>query len=135
MVVGEFAEEALGGFHGGRTVAHEADGKGAGFAQEVGLRDDAADEPESLGFRRGDEAAGEKKVAAGFFAELGTQESGNDGGHEADANFGKAEFRFGHGKGEVAEGGDAYAARDGRTVDSGDGGLGQRIQGVQQSRD
>jgi hypothetical protein len=133
MAVGEFDEKALGGFHGGGAVANEAMGEGVSFAHEVGFVDDAVDEAEGLGFSSRDETAGEQEVAAGFFAELGAEEGGDDGRHEADADFCESKLGLGDSEREIAKGGDAHAAGDGSTVDGSDAGFGQGIQSVEES--
>ena len=66
--------------------------------------------PKFPGFGGADDAAGEQQIARALVADLAREKNGNDGGEEADFDFGVAEFRFGNGEGEIAKSGDATAA-------------------------
>ena len=74
-------------------------------------RDHFGDESQTQGFRCFDKATGKEQIAGLLVADLARQKNGNDGGQEPDLHFGVTEFRFGNRQGEIAQSGDATAAR------------------------
>ena len=122
---GGVGEEAFSAGEACWAGVDQCSGEFVGARLKIFWGDDFSDEAEFLGFRCGDEAAGEQEVAGALVADLAGEKNGDDGGEEADFDFGVAEFGFGDGEGEIAEGGDAAASGDGCAVYRGDERLGE----------
>ena len=78
------------------------------------------------------QVAGEQQLLGTGLADFAHQKHAHDGRNESDFNFGVAKFGFGHGKSEVANGGQAAAAGQGMALHLPDNELFQGINLVEE---
>src|SRR5256885_17238041 len=90
-------------------------------------RDDLIRQAVAVSFSGVKQASGHEQITGDLMPDLHHQERRNDGGNEADAYFGVSEFGLRDGESEVTHGRDTGAARNGRTVDRGNGRLGEIV--------
>src|SRR5882762_1256128 len=124
----EAVDESFGCPHGSWTVFLQGSGKFAGARHQLRGFDDFVDEAESAPFGSVENPARDKQVASNLVPHLPDQDRRNQSRKEADADFRIAELRFRSRQSKVAHGSQASSPGDGRSVDRGDGGLGEVIE-------